>query len=89
MWDVANRNTGDPAVVLLNSFNVWQHDTQIEPVADNSNRMGTALPATITGGVRYFPYLESFVEETAALKGNVLLGAIYEVWYDSQPPSGF
>lgn len=89
MWSVANGNTGDPAVVLLNSFNAWQHDTQIEPVADNSSSSGTALPTTITGGVRYFPYLESFVEATAALKGNVLLGAIYEVWYDSQPPSGF
>ena len=88
MWDAANGNTGDPAVVLLNSFNAWQHDTQIEPVADNSNIFGTSMPTTITGGVRYFPYLESFVEATAANKGNVLLGAIYEVWYDNQPPSG-
>ncbi len=89
IWNVAIGNTGDPAVVLLNSFNAWRHDTQIEPVADNHNSLGTVLPTTITGGVRYFPYLESYVEATAANKGNVLLGAIYEVWYDSRPPSGF
>ena len=89
MWIVANEQVGDPAIVLLNSFNAWQQDTQIEPVADNSNGLGTTLPTTMTGRARYFPYQESFVEDTAICKGNVLLGAIYEIWYDNKPPSGY
>lgn len=89
MWIVANEQIGDPAIVLLNSFNAWQQDTQIEPVADNGNGLGTTLPATMTGRSRYFPYQESFVENTVIYKGNVLLGAIYEIWYDNKPPSGY
>ena len=89
VWTVANTMVGEPAVVLLNSFNSWQTDTQVEPIADNGNELGTTTPTTLTEGIRYFPYLESFVDDTARYKGNVLLGAIYEVWYDDEPPSGF
>jgi hypothetical protein len=89
IWNEANYYAGTPAVVLLNSFNAWHHDTQVEPVADNRNSIGTTMPTAMTGGIRYFPYLDSFLEATVSYKGNVLLGAIYEVWYDSEPPSGF
>lgn len=86
MWEIANAQAGDPAIVLLNSFNDWKRDTQIEIVAENNNPNGTVFPNSATGGMRYFPYLNLFVEITATRKGDVLLGAIYEIWYDDQPP---
>ncbi|MFC1500241.1 hypothetical protein ACFL6T_04395 [Candidatus Zixiibacteriota bacterium] len=86
-WDIANARVGDPAIVLLNSFNDWQRDTQIEITADNSDINGTILPTTVTAGIRYFPYMNLYVETTAIKKGGgVMLGAIYEVWYDDDPP---
>jgi len=88
MWEIANDQAVGLAVVLLNSFNSWRLDTQIEPVADNLNTVGTIVPTSVTGGVRYFPYQESYIEDTADNKGDVLLGAIYEVWYDDEPPPG-
>lgn len=88
MWEIANDQAVGLAVVLLNSFNSWRLDTQIEPVADNLNTVGTMVPTSVTGGVRYFPYQESYIEDTADNKGVVLLGAIYEVWYDDEPPPG-
>jgi len=88
IWDLANTWVGEPAIVLLNSFNVWRQDTQIEYVADNSQSSGTTLPNTATGGYRYFPYQNLYLDETALRKGDVLLGAIYEVWYDNHPPGG-
>lgn len=88
IWNVAGGRVGSPAVVLLNSFNDWQRDTQIEPVADNGNATGTAVPGNLTAGLRYFPYGSGFVTDTAAHKGLELLGAIYEVWYDNKAPGG-
>jgi len=86
-WQIANARVSDPAIVLLNSFNDWQRDTQIEIVADNNDVAGTVLPVTYTGGIRYFPYLNRYVEATMLNKGTgIMLGAIYEVWYDDQPP---
>jgi hypothetical protein len=86
MWTIANQEVDSPAVVILNSFNDWRHDTQIEPIADNGDANGTTIPSTATGGFRYFPYQTSLVNVTPLRKGNVLLGAIYEVWYDDAPP---
>jgi hypothetical protein len=86
MWAIANAYTGSPAVVLLNSFNDWQRDTQIEPVADNGDATGTTLQNSYTAGIRYFPYQSHFVDATGILKGAITLGAIYEVWYDDGPP---
>ena len=86
MWLVASAQAGDPAIILLNSFNDWQRDTQIEVLADNGDVNGTFLPTTVTGGLRYFSYAGQYIESTALNKGEVLLGAIYEVWYDNQPP---
>jgi len=87
-WELANTWAGDPAVVLLNSFNGWQEDTQIEYVADNNQPGGTTLPNTSTAGYRYYPYQGLYLDETAVRKGEVMLGAIYEIWYDNQPPGG-
>lgn len=86
MWTLANNHTGSPSMVLLNSFNGWQEDTQIEPVADNGDANGAVLPGQYTDGVRYFPYEMAFIEATATYKGDVTLGAIYELWYDDRPP---
>ncbi|MFO7768920.1 MAG: hypothetical protein R6W82_08215 [bacterium] len=86
MWTLANNHAGVPAMALLNSFNGWREDTQIEPVADNGDANGATLPGQYTDGVRYFPYEMAFIEETATQKGNLTLGAIYEVWYDDRPP---
>jgi hypothetical protein len=88
VWGVSSQYVGTPAVVLLNSFNDWQRETQVEPVADNSDLNGTTTPGTFTGGMRYFPYEEAFLTATSSNKGIVLLGAIYEVWYDDSPPTG-
>jgi len=86
-WQIANAHVSDLAIVLLNSFNDWRRDTQIEIVADNNDATGTVLPVSFTGGFRYFPYLNRFVEATNLHKGGgVMLGAIYEVWYDNHPP---
>ncbi len=87
-WGAADTAVGTPAVVLLDSFNDWQRDTQIEPTADNGDANGTIVPTSLTGGRRYFPYQEGFIDATSANKGILKLGAIYEVWYDAQPPSG-
>jgi hypothetical protein len=83
-WNAASTAT----VVLLDSFNDWQRDTQIEPTADNGDANGTIIPTSLTGGRRYFPYGEDFIDATSADKGLLILGAIYEVWYDSVPPAG-
>jgi hypothetical protein len=87
-WDAADVAVGSPAVVLLDSFNDWQRDTQIEPTADNGDANGTIIPTSLTGGRRYFPYQEGFIDATNADKGLLKLGAIYEVLYDSVPPAG-
>ncbi len=86
MWLVAGAQASDPAVILLNSFNDWQRDTQIEVLADNGDVNGTTSPTTVTSGIRYFPYANQYIEKTALNKGELLLGAIYEIWYDNQPP---
>ncbi|MFC1628470.1 hypothetical protein ACFL3H_05095 [Gemmatimonadota bacterium] len=86
MWLIAGAQASDPAVILLNSFNDWQRDTQIEVLADNQDVNGTTSPTTVTRGIRYFPYANQYIERTAINKGDLLLGAIYEIWYDNQPP---
>ena len=86
MWTLANNHAASPGMVLLDSFNAWKRDTQIEPVADNGDANGSVLPGQYTEGTRYFPYEMAFIEATAINKGNVTLGAIYELWYDDRPP---
>ncbi len=85
-WSAAYDAVGTPAVVLLDSFNDWARDTQIEPIADNGDDNGTVIPSSLTGGARYYPYGLSFLEATSGNKGTMVLGAVYEVWYDDQPP---
>jgi hypothetical protein len=85
-WLIAGDHASNPAMMLLNSFNDWQRDTQIEILADNGDINGTLMPNTKTAGIRYYPYGNQYIEKTSLNKGEVLLGAIYEVWYDSQPP---
>lgn len=85
MWNRANDHAGSGAMVLLNSFNDWRRDTQIERTADNGDANGTVLPTSATSALRYFPYGTLFLTSNAVDKGNVTLGAIYEVGYDDRP----
>ena len=49
----------DPMVdnlVLVNSFNEWHEDTQIEPVATMQEGVSSSLPISLTGGLSYEGY---------------------------------
>jgi len=44
-------------VIMVNSFNEWHEDTQIEPVQGTS----TSLPETLTHGIEYVGYGELYL----------------------------
>mmetsp|Transcript_16310 Transcript_16310/g.37406 ORF Transcript_16310/g.37406 Transcript_16310/m.37406 type:complete len:1039 (-) Transcript_16310:489-3605(-) len=55
----------DPALdnlILVNSFNEWHEDTQIEPVGDGDSPETATIPEEMTGGLEYVGYGELYLD---------------------------
>ena len=74
-------------MILVNSFNEWHEDTQIEPVRSVGQQFMTNRPPLLTGGVRYEAYENLYLDLLGAATARITDEAeLFENFYENGGP---